>query len=190
MPELPHVAGLQRYAEAVAVGRRVVHTRVGDRQALEQTTPAALARGVTGHHLAAARRHGKYLGLALDESLDRDWFLERLARKRGTVKNALMDQSLLAGIGSEYAGEILFQLGLHPGVALDDLDDARRRELRRVLAVGAERGGDTAALPRGWLSRGRAERRCPRCGGDLDKTEVAGRSTWFCPRRAGAHRRL
>lgn len=136
MPELPHVAGFQRYAEAVAVGRRVARTRVRDRAALERTTPAALGPAVTGHRLCRARLSPSFDDLlrdqdlgpdALDGSLHVDWFLEHLARKRGTVKNALMDQRLLAGIGNEYADEILLQLRLHPGVALDDLDDPRPR---------------------------------------------------------------
>ncbi len=261
MPELPHVAGFERYAQATAVGRRVLHTHVRDAEALEDTSPAELVQALTGRPLRAARRHGKYLGLAvdaahrdavhlvlhfamtgelfaaddpqpeshhrlaleldsgrtlvfacqrrlcrarltgsfdefvrakglgpdaLDEDLDGEWFVGALARKRGTVKNALMDQALLAGIGNEYADEILFQLELHPAIPLSALDtDARIelwRVLRRVLRVAAKHGGEVAALPRGWLSRGRKARRCPRCSGNLDQTGVAGRSSWFCPR--------
>ena len=262
MPELPHVAGFKDYADATAVGRTVRHTHVRDPRVLEQDPPRSLAAGLTGHRITAARRHGKFLGLALDDAgrdgvhlvlhfamtgrltayddpadepkhtglvldlddgrhlafscarrlcrarlapsfeafveekglgpdaldpdLDADWFVERLERKRGGLKNALMDQSVLCGIGNEYADEILFHMALHPAVALDRLDPGDRRRLwetlRRVLATAAEAGGELERLPRGWLSRSREEGRCERCGAALERARLGGRSAWYCPR--------
>lgn len=66
MPELPHVAAFKRYLDATGVGRRVEHTHVRDERVLEEVSRASLAQRLTGRRLAAARRHGKYLGVALD----------------------------------------------------------------------------------------------------------------------------
>ncbi|MGD8395625.1 MAG: DNA-formamidopyrimidine glycosylase family protein, partial [Candidatus Eiseniibacteriota bacterium] len=67
----------------------------------------------------------------------RERFLDLVGHARGMLKTALMNQSLIAGIGNVYSDEVLFQLGLHPRTGLRALDpDALRsvwRVMRRVL---------------------------------------------------------
>lgn len=128
---------------------------------------------------------------ALDEALDRDAFVGLLEGKRGAIKGALMDQSLIAGIGNLCADEILFQAGLHPkaSVAALDADTLAMlyRVMRRVLETMIERGAGSERLldrlPDGWLLPRRAEgAACPRCGARIETTKVSGRTTYFCPR--------
>jgi formamidopyrimidine-DNA glycosylase len=117
--------------------------------------------------------------------LDRRHILELLSRRRGGLKAALMDQTLLAGIGNLLADEILWQARLHPKRTLDSLSDQERAELasslRRVVRDSIEH--DYVARKRSWLShvRGRPDAACPRCGTPLARTVAAGRTTYFCP---------
>ena len=117
-------------------------------------------------------------------SLSREEFLDLLARRRGMIKAALMDQTLIAGVGNLVADEVLWHARVHPARRIQDLPpDERRRihsEMRRVLTRWVEGYG---SLPRGWLigSRG-LDRPCPRCGTPLSRTVVGGRTTYFCPR--------
>lgn len=117
----------------------------------------------------------------------RDAFLTRVTGSRATVKSCLMNQSLIAGIGNIYSDEILFQSHLVPTHKSDALDEkeSRRlyRQMRRVLTMAADRQADPTRLPSSWLlpHRDRSEP-CPRCGGDVRKAKVAGRSAYWCPR--------
>ncbi len=121
---------------------------------------------------------------ALDVGADE--FVERLSGRRGSLKSALMNQSILAGIGNVYSDEICFQARLHPAIGVKALDERAfanlHRTMRRVLGVAAKRGGDATKAPRSWLlgKRGR-EANCPRCGGSLEAATVSGRTAWFCP---------
>jgi len=117
-------------------------------------------------------------------------FLDLLGRRRGGVKAALMDQSFLAGIGNIIADEVLWHARVHPRRRIESLTDEERShlfaEMHKVLreAVG---GYDYIPRKRSWLSgvRGVPDARCPRCKSSLQRTTVAGRTTYFCPQCQG-----
>lgn len=119
-------------------------------------------------------------------ALERRDFADRLSKRRGGVKAALMDQRLLAGVGNLVADEVLWQARLHPRVRIEHLPpDARQRlytTMRSVLRESVERY-DYIHRKRSWLShvRGRPGAVCPRCATPLERTTAAGRTTWFCP---------
>jgi len=120
-------------------------------------------------------------------SVGRAEFLRLLARRRGGLKAALMDQTLLAGVGNLMADEILWQARLHPTHPVESLTAEERLQLhsalRRILrqAVATE---DYAENRPGWLLhvRGRPGASCPRCRGPLSRMVAAGRTTYFCQR--------
>ncbi|RIA47350.1 Fpg/Nei family DNA glycosylase [Dichotomicrobium thermohalophilum] len=123
-------------------------------------------------------------------ALDEDAFRHVLAERRGQVKSALMDQSLIAGIGNVYSDEMLFQAGIHPKTLISDLDDAAVHTLyaamMNVLNVAIDKGAGSADLfdnlPQGWLLPHRDEgAKCPRCGGAIEKVSAAGRGAYICP---------
>jgi formamidopyrimidine-DNA glycosylase len=126
---------------------------------------------------------------ALDEALDRERFRGLLAGRRGAVKSTLMNQSIIAGVGNVYADEILFQARIHPETAVNALGeaqlDALYRTMRRVMRVGARHGGHVPDYPDGYLLKARDAGKCPNCGGGLEQADVAGRTTWYCPRCQG-----
>lgn len=113
-------------------------------------------------------------------------FREIIGGTRGQVKPALMDQSKLAGIGNVYSDEILFRAGLRPDAKGNELSDPQLRDLheamRNVLETASERLSAGRKLPSDWLAPHRGKDGvCPRCGTDLSRKKISGRSAWFCP---------
>ena len=118
--------------------------------------------------------------------VDRDRFLELIARRRGQVKPALMDQTLIAGLGNLLVDEILWRARIHPRQSLGTLrehDLERVYDTMRSVLREANRHGRVPPAE-GWLTKARDERdpRCPRCGARLRKAPVGGRTTTWCPR--------
>jgi formamidopyrimidine-DNA glycosylase len=118
-------------------------------------------------------------------TLSREELLDLLSSRRGKIKAALMDQTLIAGIGNLLADEILWHARVHPARRIQDLRPGEPErvlaELRRVVGRWVEGYGK---LPKGWLIhvRGRGTSTCPRCGTPLGRDVVGGRTTYFCPR--------
>ena len=128
---------------------------------------------------------------ALDPALTAARFAALLRRRpNATIKAALMEQSLIAGIGNTYGDEILLRAGIHPARRLATLSDeelaALHRTLRAVLAQAIAQSGE----PEWHDVEGRAGRyqpiihkseRCGRCGGPAQTIAVGGRTGYFCP---------
>lgn len=124
-------------------------------------------------------------------------FRERLMRRPNTnIKAALLDQSVLAGVGNIYADESLWGAKIHPKTVVKSLSKPRTdllfTELQFVLNLAIEKGGSTdknyvnAEGKRGsYMDFARVFRRenqaCPRCQTTIIKTRVAGRGTHTCP---------
>jgi formamidopyrimidine-DNA glycosylase len=107
-----------------------------------------------------------------------------LGRTSRAVKTALMDQQRIAGIGNLIADEMLFQAGVDPRRSASDLDDDElgavwtgvRRTRTRVL----ERNGSHQGVLIQSGARERGEH-CRRCDVEIERVEVGGRTTYFCP---------
>lgn len=118
-------------------------------------------------------------------AIDLDTFVERLAGRRGALKPALMDQTVLAGLGNLLSDEICWQARIEPTRPVPDLapDDVRRLHttMRRVLRTSV-RHERVPALPR-WLTgvRDDPDPHCPRCGTALRRGRSGGRTTLWCP---------
>lgn len=124
-------------------------------------------------------------------------FAARFARRAKTsIKAALLDQTVVAGVGNIYADESLWGAKIHPsrlvGSVTNDEFHRLYTELREVMNLAIEKGGSTdknyvnAEGKRGsYLTFARVFRRegkpCPRCGMTIIKTKVAGRGTHICP---------
>ena len=134
----------------------------------------------------------------LDDSFTAKEFTQRIRKRNGTTaKAALLDQSVLAGVGNIYADESLWGACIHPAMRVRDVTDMQLktllRELKEVLALAIEKGGSTdrnyvnAEGKKGsYIDFARVFRReglaCPRHPDAIvEKSRVAGRGTHTCP---------
>ena len=127
-----------------------------------------------------------------------------LKGRRTSIKAALLDQKVVAGIGNIYASEALFFAGLSPrrlamnvqGPRAERLVRALREVLRRAIAAGGSSlrdfvgaDGELGYFQHNWAVYGREGAACPTCDcrtsatGGVQRWTQAGRSTFSCPRR-------
>lgn len=124
-------------------------------------------------------------------------FMQRFARRGKTnIKAALLDQTVVAGVGNIYADESLWGAKLHPQRLVASVTKQEFtvlfHELREVMNLAVEKGGSSnstyvnAEGKKGsYMDFARVFRRegltCPRCGTTIEKMRVAGRGTHICP---------
>jgi len=132
----------------------------------------------------------------LSESFTPHVMARRLSRHHIPVKAALIDQSIIAGIGNMYADEALFAAGIHPLRKADTLSvkeiQKLYRSIREVLSSAiASKGAsvDTYVRPEGQLGRAQLDFRvahregqsCPLCSTRIKRIVVRNRGSYFCP---------
>ena len=125
---------------------------------------------------------------------------QRLQRTRRAIKAALLDQSVVAGLGNIYVDELLFQIGVHPERPADTigLRETQRlvRVMRQLLTKAIAAGGSTlrdytdadgrsGRFQQAHLVYGRAGAPCRQCDTQLEAVTLASRTTVFCPRCQG-----
>jgi len=124
-------------------------------------------------------------------------FITRVRKRANTsIKAAILDQTILAGIGNIYADESLWGSKINPVILVKNVSDEKLKKLHKeilfVLNLAIEKGGSTdknyvnAEGGRGsYIDFARVFRRenlpCPRCDEIIVKTRVAGRGTHTCP---------
>ncbi|MFM7052521.1 MAG: bifunctional DNA-formamidopyrimidine glycosylase/DNA-(apurinic or apyrimidinic site) lyase [Planctomycetota bacterium] len=157
------------------------------------------------------RRFGGLTALADDSALRTRWSVlgpdaldidaERLADALGrtskAIKVALLDQTLVAGVGNIYADEALFAAKIDPRSVACRVPEARvgvlAGELRRILRRAVEAGGSTLRDYRDAFGQpgdavqthaayGRGGQPCLACGDMLHQFTLQARTTVFCPR--------
>lgn len=121
----------------------------------------------------------------LDPAFSLAAFRRIVADRRGAVKSLLMTQETIAGIGNLYADEILFQTSIHPRRAVDELSPGEVKTVhaatRRILRDVVARKARGASYPPRYLTNHRNEGdRCPVCRGEIKRSVVFGRTTYFC----------
>jgi formamidopyrimidine-DNA glycosylase len=143
-------------------------------------------------------RAARHLGLGPEPlSLRPDRLAAALAGTARAVKTALLDQSLIAGIGNIYADESLHRAMIHPTRRACDLtrDEVRRLNraikltLRRAIAAGGSSirdyvngVGERGSFQQSHRVYDRTGQPCPCCRTPIDRIVLGGRSTHFCPR--------
>lgn len=132
----------------------------------------------------------------LEDSFTAKQLISRIRRRSGTtIKAAILDQTVLAGVGNIYADESLWGAQIHPATRVRDVTDEQLAklldEIKYVMNLSIEKGGSTdrnyvnAEGKKGsYIDFARVFRQegkpCPRCGTIITKTRVAGRGTHFC----------
>jgi formamidopyrimidine-DNA glycosylase len=114
-----------------------------------------------------------------------------LQRRSIPIKQAILDQSIVAGVGNIYADEALFRARIHPLQPANSLSRPLVARLRAaiswVLDMGIGQGGAKIIHQRAYpidefpAVHGREGEPCIGCGGAVKKITVATRGTYFCP---------
>lgn len=122
-----------------------------------------------------------------------------LARSRRTLKETLLDQKRVLGLGNIYAAEVMFKARINPSVIAAELHHRRIARLHRavleVLSESLAHGSTMNVDPENiegsyygggseghWQVYDREGEPCPACQTSVRRIQQAGRSTFFCPR--------
>jgi len=144
------------------------------------------------------------------EPLEKDFTLEKFKevlrmkkadrgeprQRRGKIKQVLMDQTIIAGIGNIYSDEILWRAKIHPFKDISKLSNQELKKIykitRGLLLLAIKLGGESISDYRrpsgekGYYDKERKVYRkegekCPICGGIIRRVKMDGRSAHFCP---------
>ncbi len=125
-----------------------------------------------------------------------DYLLGRAKHRKQPIKNFLLDQKIVAGIGNIYANEILFATGRNPLTPVNTIDKKTWQDIidccRDILTTAIKMGGSTIADFLGSSGKpgyfqlqltvyDRMGEPCTLCRTPIEKTIIGGRATYFCP---------
>ena len=137
------------------------------------------------------------LGLEpFDKNFSAEYLKSRCGMRKKAVKECLLDQTIVAGIGNIYSDEILFRAKIHPSRSANSLSDDEWQCLANIIPeclsffikknkttlkdYAAGKGRNYRNTP--YLQvYGHAQEPCPVCGTLLCKETIGGRSSVFCP---------
>lgn len=134
----------------------------------------------------------------LDSFFDDEMFITRLRKKSTGVKRALLNQTLISGVGNIYADESLWAAKIHGERSADSLSKAKAQELlwevRKILNKALAEGGtsfdaqyvnvngQSGYFAHSLNAYGQQGKPCPRCGTSIRKVSFMNRGSHFCPK--------
>lgn len=134
----------------------------------------------------------------MDPRFDAAGVIDALRRRRTEVKRALLDQTLVSGVGNIYADEALWRSRLHWARQTDKLSRAQAAAvltaaaevMNEALQVGGTSfdalyvnvNGQSGYFSRSLAAYGRVGKPCLRCGGEIHRAAFMNRSAYYCPR--------
>jgi formamidopyrimidine-DNA glycosylase len=133
-----------------------------------------------------------------DPLFDPELFVAGVRRRKTGLKRALLDQSLISGVGNIYADEALWRAKLHYARATDTMKPLQIRGIlrhaREVMAAALDVGGtsfdalyvnvngESGYFERGLAVYGQEGAACPRCGRSIRREAFMNRSSYRCPK--------
>ena len=189
-PAETHLRVTIRFDDAVDTELRFVDQRTFGGLAVEDADPSdPEAAPLSLAHIARD---------PMDPRFDDNAFLAALRRRSSGVKRALLDQTLISGVGNIYADEALWRAKLHYERPADTLSRAQaalllasaRDVMGAALAVGGTSfdslyvnvNGESGYFARSLHAYGREGEPCERCGTPIKRESFMNRSSYFCPR--------
>ncbi len=128
----------------------------------------------------------KDIGLGPDAlDLEEDYFLEALRGRKTTIKGALLNQSIVAGLGNLYVDDLCYRLRIHPAARVVDLGEATLKKIYRKIVEMMTYATENAPYYRNypdqwfwhtWRKEGAQD---PEGEGEVEITKVAGRTTYY-----------
>ncbi len=151
----------------------------------------------TSDEYKGARTGIEQLGIEPDDAgLDGMYLKNSAGKRKMPVKQMLLDQAIIAGIGNIYSDEILFRCGINPKTPCFMLSEAEFDKLaaevkNAISAAIAENdmtpeqylssGGSEYRNNENFVCYGRENKPCVNCGTLIERTVISGRSSCFCP---------
>jgi formamidopyrimidine-DNA glycosylase len=133
----------------------------------------------------------------LEDAFDEEAFFRALRRRRTGLKRALLDQTLISGVGNIYADEALWRARLHWARPTETLTRAEAARVlaaaRKVMAAALTAGGtsfdslyvnvngESGYFERSLNVYGRRDEPCARCGSPIRRDAFMNRSSYSCP---------
>ncbi|MCM2421896.1 MULTISPECIES: bifunctional DNA-formamidopyrimidine glycosylase/DNA-(apurinic or apyrimidinic site) lyase [unclassified Streptomyces] len=189
-PDETHLRVRIRFDDELGTELRFVDQRTFGGLSLHDVVPGSpLALPVPLAHIAPD---------PLEDVFDEEAFHTALRRRRTTIKRALLDQSLISGVGNIYADEALWRSRLHYERPTATMTRPRTAELvthiREVMSDALAAGGtsfdslyvnvngESGYFDRSLDAYGREDEPCRRCGTAIRRRPWMNRSSYFCPR--------
>ena len=115
-----------------------------------------------------------------------DEFNKTLKRRTTNAKTALMNQSIVCGIGNIYSDEILFKSKINPMTKINLLEESQLKSLffniKDVLKYGIKKKGILSTYENNFIiSHRNEEDKCPICSTSIKRYEILGRHGFYCP---------
>ncbi|MFB7933518.1 bifunctional DNA-formamidopyrimidine glycosylase/DNA-(apurinic or apyrimidinic site) lyase [Streptomyces sp. NPDC056039] len=186
-PDEKHLRIRARFTDALDTELRFVDQRTFGGLSLHDNTPDGLPDVIA--HIARD---------PLDPLFDEEGFHQALRRKRSTIKRALLDQSLISGVGNIYADEALWRARIHYERPTATFTRPRtlmllghvRDVMNSALAVGGTSfdslyvnvNGESGYFDRSLDAYGREGLPCRRCGTPMRRRSWMNRSSYYCPK--------
>ncbi|NBJ68982.1 MULTISPECIES: DNA-formamidopyrimidine glycosylase [Clostridia] len=130
-----------------------------------------------------------------DTAFTSDYFIKKLKKTKRVIKAALLDQTIVAGLGNIYVDETLFKAGIHPLRPANKLTQKEMKEIRKQAIATLEEAvsqggttirsyvnsqGDMGMFQQELYVYGQENKACKTCGGTIAKLKVGGRGTHIC----------
>ena len=131
-----------------------------------------------------------------EQDFDLQVFQSALAKSKKPIKSHLLDQTLVAGLGNIYVDEVLWRAQVHPARPSQSLTAEEATAIHdqtiAVLGQAVEKGGSTIRTYTNAFGEDgtmqdfhqvydKADQECSRCGTLIEKFQLGGRGTHFCP---------
>ncbi|MEZ9746864.1 bifunctional DNA-formamidopyrimidine glycosylase/DNA-(apurinic or apyrimidinic site) lyase [Vibrio splendidus] len=131
----------------------------------------------------------------LTDDFNADYIAEKAEKRKVAVKQFIMDNKVVVGVGNIYANEALFSSRIHPLRPANKITQAEwvllTQEIKEVLATAIKQGGTTlkdfaqADGKPGYFAQelqvyGKAGEKCPNCKALIQELKIGQRNTFFC----------
>ncbi|MDG3086908.1 bifunctional DNA-formamidopyrimidine glycosylase/DNA-(apurinic or apyrimidinic site) lyase [Vibrio hannami] len=132
----------------------------------------------------------------LEADFTPEYMLEKAKNKRSVIKQFIMDNKIVVGVGNIYANESLFSSRIHPKTPAGKLTPEQWKalvtEIKLILATAIKQGGTTlkdfnqADGKPGYFAQelqvyGKAGEPCPVCGTAIEQLKIGQRNSFICP---------
>ena len=177
----------------------VFHLDDGSRLAFDDQRHFGLMKIIETEKISETREIAKLAPEPFSEEFSPRYFAEQIRSSGRVLKEILLDQTKVCGVGNIYASEALFLAGINPkkrgkaisaarcaslhgyvrAVLLEAIEQAALIEPHPTIVGEGVYGGGSGGR---WRVYDREGQPCPACGGDIRRIRQGGRSTYYCPK--------